>query len=76
MKLKFICYLKSGAVVSDEIEFVESATVEDVNNTRIEFKDFINNGIKEKFNGTVTFGYTHINIQEISAYSLKIEEAT
>ena len=76
MKLKFICYLKSGAVVSDELEFIESATIEDVNNTRIEFKDFINNGIKDKQSGTITFGYTHINIQEISAYSLKIEEAT
>ena len=75
MKLKFICYLKSGAVVSDEIEFVESATVQDANNTRIKCKDFINNGIKEKLNGTFTFGFTHINIQEISAYSLKIEEA-
>ena len=76
MKLKFICYLKSGAVVSDELEFIESATIEDVNKTRIEFKDFINNGIKDKQSGTITFGYTHINIQEISAYSIKIEEAT
>ena len=76
MKLKFICYLKSGAVVSDELEFIESATIEDVNKTRIEFKDFINNGIKDKRSGTITFGYTHINVQEISAYSIKIEEAT
>ena len=76
MKLKFICYLKSGAVVSDELEFIESATIEDVNKTRIEFKDFINNGIKDKQSGTITFGYTHINIQEISAYSIKSEEAT
>lgn len=75
MKLKLICYLKSGAVVSGEIEFVESATVEDVNNTRIECEDFINKCMSEKLNGTVTFGYTHINVQEISAYSLKIEEA-
>ena len=76
MKLKFICYLKSGAVVSDELEFIESATIEDVNKTRIEFKYFINNCIKDKQSGTITFGYTHINIQEISAYSIKIEEAT
>lgn len=73
MKLKLICYLKSGAVVSDEVEFIESATIEDVNDARVEFKKLINDGIKDKKSGTVSFGYTNINIQEISAYSLTIE---
>ena len=73
MKLKFICYLKSGAVVSDELEFIESATIEDVNDVRVEFKNLINDGIKAKQSGTASFGFTHINIQEISAYSLTIE---
>ena len=73
MKLKFICYLKSGAVVSDELEFIESATIEDVNDARVEFKKLISDGIIGKKSGTVSFGYTHINIQEISAYSLTIE---
>ena len=73
MKLKLICYLKSGAVVSDELEFIESATIEDVNDARVEFKKLINDGIKDKQSGAVSFGYTHINIQEISAYSLTIE---
>ena len=73
MKLKLICYLKSGAVVSDELEFIESATIEDVNDARVEFKKTINDCIKNKKSGTVSFGYTHINIQEISAYSLTID---
>ena len=73
MKLKLICYLKSGAVVSDELEFIESATIEDVNDVRVEFKKIINDGIKGKQSGAVSFGYTHINVQEISAYSLTIE---
>ena len=73
MKLKLICYLKSGAVVSDELEFIESATIEDVNDARVEFKKLMNDGIKGNQSGTVSFGYTHINIQEISAYSLTIE---
>ena len=73
MKLKLICYLKSGAVVSDELEFIESATIEDVNDARVEFKNIINNCIKGDQIGTVSFGYTHINIKEISAYSLTIE---
>lgn len=73
MKLKLICYLKSGSVVSDEVEFTEDATIEYVNDVRVEFKKLINDGIKGKQSGTVSFGYTHINIQEISAYSLTIE---
>lgn len=73
MKLKLICYLKSGTVVSDELKFIESATIEDVNDARVELKNLINDGIKDKQSGTVSFGYTHINIQEISAYSLAIE---
>lgn len=73
MKLKLICYLKSGSVVSDEVEFTEDATIEYVNDARVEFKKLINDGIKGKQIGTVSFGYTHINIQEISAYSLTIE---
>ena len=73
MKLKFICYLKSGAVVSDEVELIESATIEDANDARVEFKNLISGSIKDKQSGTVSFGYTHINIQEISAYSLTIE---
>lgn len=73
MKLKFICYLKSGAVVSDEVEFIESATIEDVNDAGVEFKKLVNDGIKNNQSGTVSFGYTNINIQEISAYSLTIE---
>ena len=73
MKLKFICYLKSGAIVSDELEFIESATIEDVNDARVKFKKLISDAIKGKQSGTVSFGYTHINIQEVSAYSLTIE---
>lgn len=76
MKLKIICYLKSGAVVSDELEFIESATIEDANDAKVEVKKLINDAIKDKQSGTITFGYTHVSIQEISAYSLKIEEAT
>lgn len=73
MKLKLICYLKSGAVVSDEVEFTEDSTIEDAEDARVSVKNFVNNAIKNNLSGTFTVGYTHINIQEVSAYSLTIE---
>ena len=73
MKLKLICYLKSGAVVSDEVEFAEDATIEDAEDARVSVKKFVNNSIKNELSGTFTVGYTHVNIQEVSAYSLTIE---
>lgn len=73
MKLKLICYLKSGAVVSDEVKFVEDATIEDAEDARVSMKNFVNNAIKNELSGTFTVGYTHVNIQEVSAYSLTIE---
>ena len=73
MKLKFTCYLKSGAVVSDEVEFTEDATIEDAEDARVSVKNFVNNAIKNKISGTFTVGYTHVNLQEVSAYSLTIE---
>ena len=73
MKLKIICYLKSGAVVSDEVEFTEDATIEDVEDARVSLKKFVNNAIKNNLSGTFTVGFTHINLQEVSAYSLTIE---
>ena len=73
MKLKLICYLKSGAVVSDEVEFTDDATIEDAEDARVSVKNFVNNAIKDKISGTFTVGYTHVNLQEVSAYSLKIE---
>ena len=74
MKLKLICYLKSGAVVSDEVEFAEDATIEDAEEARVSVKNFVNNAIKNEERGTFTIGFTHVNIQEVSAYSLTIEE--
>lgn len=73
MKLKLICYLKSGAVVSDEVEFTDDATIEDVEDARVSLKNFVNDAIKNKLSGTFTVGYTHVNLQEVSAYSLTIE---
>ena len=73
MKLKLICYLKSGAVVSDEVEFKEDATIEDAEDSRVYMKNVVNNAIKNETRGTFTVGFTHVNIQEISAYSLTIE---
>ena len=73
MKLKLICYLKSGAVVSDEVEFAEDATIEDAEDARVSVKNFVNNAIQKKLSGTFTVGHTHINLQEVSAYSLTIE---
>ena len=46
MKLKLICYLKSGAVVSDEVEFADDATIEDAVDARVSVKNFVNNAIK------------------------------
>ena len=73
MKLKLVCYLKSGAVVSDDVEFAEDATVEYAEDARVSVKNFVNNAIKNDTRGTFTVGFTHINIQEVSAYSLTIE---
>ena len=73
MKLKLICYLKSGAVVSDEAEFAEDATIEDAEDARVSVKNFVNNAIKNELSGTFTVGHTHINLKEVSAYSLTIE---
>ena len=73
MKLKLICYLKSRAVVSDEVEFAEDATIEDAEDARVSVKKFVNNAIKNELSGTFTVGYTHVNLQEVSAYSLTIE---
>ena len=73
MKLKLVCYLKSGAVVSDEVEFTDDATIEDVEDTRVSVKNLVNNAINNEEIGTFTIGFTHVNIQEVSAYSLTIE---
>ena len=73
MKLKLICYLKSGAVISDEVEFTEDSTIEDAEDARVSLKNFVNNAIKNNLSGTFTVGFTHINLQEVSAYSLTIE---
>lgn len=73
MKLKLICYLKSCAVVSDEVEFTEDSTIEDAEDARVSVKNFVNNAIKNNLSGTFTVGYTNVNLQEVSAYSLAIE---
>ena len=73
MKLKLICYLKSGAVISDEVEFTEDSTIEDAEDARVSLKNFVNNAIKNNLSGTFTVGFTHINLHEVSAYSLTIE---
>ena len=73
MKLKLICYLKSGAVVSDDVEFTDDATIEDAEDARVSVKNFVNNAIKNDMSGTFTVGFTHVNLQEVSAYSLTIE---
>ena len=73
MKLKLVCYLKSGAVVSDDVEFTEDATIEDAEDAMVSVKNFVNNAIKNETRGTFTVGFTHVNIQEVSAYSLTIE---
>ena len=73
MKLKIICYLKSGAVVSDEVEFTEDATIEDAEDARVSLKNFVNDAIKNEKSGTFTVGFTHVNVREVSAYSLTIE---
>lgn len=73
MKMKLVCYLKNGAVVYDEVEFTEDATIEDAENAMVSVKNFVNNAIKSEISGTFTVGFTHINIKEVSAYSLTIE---
>lgn len=73
MKLKLICYLKSGAIVYDETEFTEDATTKDSEDVMVFLKNSINNAIQKERSGTFSVGHTHINLREISAYSLTIE---
>ena len=73
MKLKLICYLKSGSVVYDESEFTECATIKDAKDAIDHLENFVNDAIKNRMSGTFTVGNTHINIQEVSAYTLEIK---
>ena len=73
MKLKLVCYLKNGTVVSCESKFTEDATIEAAEDAMVSLEKFVNNAIKNERRGTFTVDHTHINLLEIAAYSLTIE---
>ena len=73
MKLKFACYLKSGSVIYEENKLTEYATIKDAKDAIAPLENFVNDAIKNRLSGTFTVGNTHINIQEVSAYTLEIK---
>ena len=75
MKIKMVCWMKSGVQIEESIEFIDESTIEDVENVREEMNGLIRNGIRRKESGTVNFGFASFNISEIAAYRMTIEEA-
>lgn len=75
MKIKMVCWMKSGVQIEESIGFIDEATIEDVENVREEMNGLIRNGIRRKDSGTVNFGFASFNISEIAAYRMTIEEA-
>ena len=51
----------------------EYATIKEAEDAIATLKNFVNNAIKNRLSGTFTVGNTHINIQEVSAYTLEIK---
>ncbi len=74
MKIKMVCWMKSGVQIEESIEFIDEATIEDAENVREEMNGLIRNGIRRKDSGTVNFGFASFNISEIVAYRMTIEE--
>ena len=75
MKIKMVCWMKSGVQIEESIEFIDEATIEDAENVREKMNGLIRNGIRRKESGTVNFGFASFNISEIAAYRMTIEEA-
>ena len=74
MKIKMVCWMKSGVQVEESIEFIDEATIEDAKEVREEMNGLIRNGIRRKDSGTVNFGFAFFNISEIAAYRMTIED--
>ena len=75
MKIKMVCWMKSGVQIEESIEFIDEATIEDAENVREEMNGLIRNGIRRKDSGTVNFGFASFNISEIAAYRMTIEKS-
>ena len=74
MKIKMVCWMKSGVQIEESIEFIDEATIEDAEKVREEMNGLIRNGIRRKDSGTVNFGFASFNISEIAAYRMTIED--
>ena len=75
MKIKMVCWMKSGVKIEESIDFTDEATIEDAEKAREEMNGLIRNVIRRKESGTVNFGFASFNISEIAAYRMTIEEA-
>lgn len=75
MKIKMVCWMKSGVKIEESIDFIDEVTIEDAENIREKMNGLIRNGIRRNESGTVNFGFASFNISEIAAYRMTIEEA-
>ena len=55
------------------MKLTEYATIKEAKDAIAPLEKFINDAIKDGRRGTFAVGNTHINIQEVSAYTLEIK---
>lgn len=64
-------YLKSGAIVLHKIEFTNDANENDKKYALDAIENMIDEAIKKKSIGVISLYRTHINVQEIAAYTIQ-----
>ena len=74
MKIKMVCWMKSGVQTEESIELIKEATIEDAEKAREEMNGLIRNAIRRNDSGTINFGFASFNISEIAAYRMTIED--
>lgn len=72
LTFKGIFYLKSGCIIEEEIIFDECNNQEDIDSTVKDLKDSIKNGLKDKDEFIVTFGFTIFRGSDISAVKFSL----
>lgn len=67
-------YMKSGAVIEEEVVFDKDNDKEAVENIIKDMKYTIKEGFKEDYNFQITFGYTMFRGKDISAVTFTVKE--
>lgn len=63
-------YMKSGAVIEEEVVFDKDNDKEDIENFIKDIKYRVKEGFREDYNFQFTFGYTMFRGKDISAFTL------